>query len=51
MPKIRLNTAVKEFNISMTRLVEFLQSKGIVVESNPKIMFWRPVKPLTFEIL
>lgn len=35
MPKIRLNKAVKEFNISMTRLVEFLQSKGIVVESNP----------------
>ena len=35
MPKIRLNKAVKEFNISMSRLVEFLQSKGIVVESNP----------------
>ena len=35
MPKIRLNKAVKEFNISMTRLVEFLQSKGIEVESNP----------------
>ena len=35
MPKIRLNKAVKEFNISMTRLVEFLQAKGIEVESNP----------------
>lgn len=35
MPKIRLNKAVKEFNISMTRMVEFLQSKGIEVESNP----------------
>jgi len=34
MPKIRLNKAVKEFNISMSRLVEFLQSKGIEVESN-----------------
>ncbi len=35
MPKIRLNKAVKEFNISMSRLVEFLQTKGIEVESNP----------------
>lgn len=35
MPKIRLNKAVKEFNISMSRLVEFLQSKGFGVESNP----------------
>ncbi|MGE8433599.1 translation initiation factor IF-2 [Chryseobacterium joostei] len=35
MPKIRLNKAVKEFNISMSRLVEFLQSKGFVVEGNP----------------
>lgn len=35
MPKIRLNKAVKEFNISMSRLVEFLQSKGIEVENNP----------------
>ncbi|SHL02748.1 translation initiation factor IF-2 [Chryseobacterium polytrichastri] len=35
MPKIRLNKAVKEFNISMSRLVEFLQAKGIEVESNP----------------
>ncbi|WP_300690445.1 translation initiation factor IF-2, partial [Chryseobacterium sp.] len=34
-PKIRLNKAVKEFNISMSRLVEFLQSRGFVVESNP----------------
>ena len=35
MPKIRLNKAVKEFNISMTRLVEFLHAKGFEVESNP----------------
>lgn len=35
MPKIRLNKAVKEFNISVGRLVEFLQSKGFEVESNP----------------
>ena len=35
MPKIRLNKAVKEFNISMSRLVEFLQSRGFEVESNP----------------
>ena len=35
MPRIRLNKAVKEFNISMSRLVEFLQSRGFEVESNP----------------
>lgn len=35
MPKIRLNKALKEFNISISRLVEFLQSKGIEVEGNP----------------
>jgi len=35
MPKIRLNKAVKEFNISISRLVEFLDSKGIEVENNP----------------
>ena len=35
MPKIRLNKAVKEFNISMSRLVEFLQTKGFEVEQNP----------------
>lgn len=35
MPKIRLNKAVKEFNISMSRLVEFLQSKDFAVENNP----------------
>ncbi len=35
MPKIRLNKAVKEFNISMSRLVEFLQSKGFEVDANP----------------
>ncbi|MGC4129994.1 MAG: translation initiation factor IF-2 [Bergeyella sp.] len=35
MPKIRLNKALKEFNISTSRLVEFLNSKGIEVENNP----------------
>lgn len=35
MPKVRLNKAVKELNISIPRAVEFLQSKGIDVESNP----------------
>ncbi len=35
MPKIRLNKALKEFNISMSRLVDFLQEKGIDVENNP----------------
>lgn len=33
--KIRLNKAVKEFNISTDRLVEFLESKGFEVEKNP----------------
>ncbi|WP_417427734.1 translation initiation factor IF-2 [Halpernia sp.] len=35
MPKIRLNKAVKELNISIPRAVEFLQSQGIELESNP----------------
>lgn len=35
MSKIRLNKAVKEFNISIPRLVEFLQSKGMEVDNNP----------------
>lgn len=35
MSKIRLNKAIKEFNISTSRLVEFLASKGFEVESNP----------------
>jgi translation initiation factor IF-2 len=35
MPKIRLNKAVKEFNISMSRLVEFLHAKGFEIENNP----------------
>ena len=35
MPKIRLNKAVKEFNISIHRVVEFLAQKGIEVENNP----------------
>lgn len=35
MPKIRLNKAVKEFNIAIPRLVEFLSQKGIEVEANP----------------
>ncbi|MEC5394219.1 translation initiation factor IF-2 [Bergeyella sp. RCAD1439] len=35
MPKIRLNKAVKELNISIPRAVEFLQGKGIEIDSNP----------------
>jgi len=35
MPKIRLNKAVKELNISISRAVEYLQSKGIEIDSNP----------------
>lgn len=35
MPKIRLNKAVKELNISISRAIEFLQSQGLEVESNP----------------
>lgn len=35
MPKIRLNKAVKELNISIPRAVEYLQSQGMEVESNP----------------
>lgn len=35
MSKIRLSKAVKEFNISMSRLVEFLQSKGFEIANNP----------------
>jgi translation initiation factor IF-2 len=32
---IRINKILKEFNIGMTTLVEFLQKKGIKVEANP----------------
>jgi len=35
MPRIRLNKAVKELNISISRAVEYLQSKGIEIDSNP----------------
>ena len=35
MPKTRLNKAVKELNISIPRAVEYLQSQGMEVESNP----------------
>lgn len=35
MPKVRLNKAVKELNISIPRAVEFLQAKGIAIDSNP----------------
>lgn len=38
MPKIRLNKAVKELNISISRAVEYLQSKGVDVESNPNAL-------------
>lgn len=37
MPKIRLNKALKEFNVSIERLVEFLGSKGIEVDKNPNV--------------
>ncbi|MBC7556554.1 MAG: translation initiation factor IF-2 [Chryseobacterium sp.] len=35
MPKTRLNKAVKELNISIPRAVEYLQSQGMEIESNP----------------
>lgn len=35
MPKIRINKALKEFNISISRMVEFLASVGYVIEPNP----------------
>ncbi len=39
MPKIRLNKATKEFNISIPRAVEFLQAKGFdIVEGNPNVL-------------
>ncbi len=38
MPKIRLNKAVKELNISIPRAVEYLQGKGIAVDSNPNAL-------------
>ena len=38
MPKIRLNKAVKELNISIPRAVEYLQTKGIEVEANPNAL-------------
>ena len=38
MPKIRLNKAVKELNISIPRAVEYLQGKGIDVDSNPNAL-------------
>lgn len=37
MSKIRVNKALKEFNISMSRLVEFLQTKGFEIENNPNV--------------
>lgn len=33
-----MNKAVKELNISISRAVEYLQSKGIEVESNPNAL-------------
>ena len=38
MPKIRLNKAAKELNISIPRAVEFLQSKGFEIDSNPNVL-------------
>ena len=33
--KIRLNKVVREFNISLERVVEFLSSKGHIIEARP----------------
>lgn len=38
MPKVRLNKAAKELNISIPRAVEFLQSKGFDIDSNPNVL-------------
>ena len=39
MPKIRLNKATKEFNISIPRAIEFLQAKGFnIAEGNPNAL-------------
>ncbi|MCO4303914.1 translation initiation factor IF-2 [Riemerella anatipestifer] len=39
MPKnIRLNKAIKEFNISVSRAVEFLKAKDIEIDSNPNAL-------------
>ena len=35
LSKIRLNKVVREFNISLERVVEFLSSKGHLVEARP----------------
>ena len=35
MAKIRASKVVKEFNIALSTLVEFLKKKGIEIESNP----------------
>ena len=35
MSKIRANKVVKDFNISLGTLVEFLGKKGIEIDSNP----------------
>lgn len=32
---IRLNKVIKEFNVGLQTIVEFLQSKGITIEANP----------------
>ncbi|NHW58445.1 hypothetical protein HA378_25005, partial [Escherichia coli] len=39
MPKnIRLNKAIKELNISVSRAVEFLRTKNIEIDSNPNAL-------------
>lgn len=38
MPKIRLNKAIKEFNISLSRAVTFLQEKGFDIDNNPNAL-------------
>src|SRR5437764_2073810 len=34
-PSIRLSKAIKEFNLSLDHIVDFLAKKGLKIESNP----------------
>ena len=35
MPRIKISQAAKEFNVSISRVVEELQKKGIIVDEKP----------------
>ena len=35
MAKTKISKAAKDFNVSMTTVVEFLQKKGISIDNNP----------------